>query len=119
MTLLDTFPHRVTITARAPYTRDSLGGVSQGDGTVRSTGVVAWVQPATQGDIDAFKRRDAVVSHKIFFVADPELTEGDDITVESGPSFVGEKLRYVSDDEAGAGTGIVFKAMATTILGGS
>ena len=108
MSLLDTLPHRVTI--RSPiYGADDLGGVV-GEFEDVASDVSAWVQNAGASEIKEFDRRGDDISHKIFFGAVPVVAVGDQIYVESGPSFVGKTFVFVAGTERSAGCGLLWAA---------
>jgi len=108
MSLLNDLPHRLSI--RTPdYAQDDLGAVV-GTFSDASTAVPGWVQNAGAAEIKQFDARDEVVSHKVFFRSDPGIVPGNQIYVESGPSFVGQTFEYVAGAERSAGVGLLWAA---------
>lgn len=108
MSLLDTLPHRVSI--RSPlYGADDLGAVV-GEFTDTATDVAAWVQNAGASEVTQYDRRGDDISHKVFFDAVPVIAVGDQIYVESGPSFGGKTFVFVAGSDRSAGCGVLWAA---------
>lgn len=115
MSLLDTMPHRCTIRHQT-VTKGSLGG-SRTTPVVDRTGVHCWEQNASHGEILEYEKRGMVVTHKVYFAADPGVTVRHQILVtERGGAAVADPIvldvRSEARPDAGAGSGVVFKVMA-------
>lgn len=121
MSLLDHLPHTCDV-KRPRYEGDGLGGDTETYET-RVEDLECWVQPASQREIAEFAKRDEAISHKVYFAGRPAWTTagasdalqvGDQLHVTSG-EFDGFVLEYKSADDAGAGLGVVFKAMTEKV----
>jgi hypothetical protein len=109
MSLLNNLPHTVTHTRRK-YLRDEYMGNTTQIETL-STGVSAWVQNASQREIEQYQKRDELITHKVYYASDPSIRPGDRITVTAGPSFVGDVFNYESLTDRSAGLGVLFRIM--------
>lgn len=79
MSLLDNLPHTCTIRRRT-RTKGTLAGSKSGS-TGDQTGVLCWEQKASPREIEEYGKRGIVVSTKIYFAADPGVTEQHQIIV--------------------------------------
>lgn len=110
MSLIDQLPHTGTHT-RPNYDQDELGGQVATQETVAS-GIACWVQNASMAEIAAFQKIDTLITHKVFFAADPGLLPGDELIVTAGPSFVGAVLLFTAGPtDRSSGLGILYAAM--------
>ena len=101
MSLLGNFPHTVTRVIRRVVSDKRMGTIEQ-DGA--GTPLTAWVQTASQKEIQEFAQNGEVVTHKIYFTSDPGLNE------ETSIDFEGSHFDFVAEADASAGLGVVFKA---------
>jgi hypothetical protein len=110
MSLLDNLPHVCTLT-RPDYDQDELGGQIENQ-TAVTTGIACWVQNASMREIEAYRKVDTEITHKVFFQTDPGFRPGDDLIVTSGPSFVGVEMEFqAGPTDRSAGLGVLFAAM--------
>jgi hypothetical protein len=109
MSLLTNLPHTVTHYRRKYSRGDYLD--TQIEDEQQATGISAWVQNASQGEIERYQKKDESITHKVYFASDPGMRSGDVITVTAGPSFVGKTLNYRALTDRSAGLGVLFGAM--------
>lgn len=110
MSLIDELPHTGTHT-RPNYQQDELGGQIAVQETV-AAGIACWVQNASMAEIEAYQKKDTVISHKVFFAADPGMRPGDEFTITAGPSFGGLTLEFVAGPtDRSSGLGKLYAAM--------
>lgn len=109
MTLLDNLPHTVTI-KRNKYANDEFGGTVKTK-YAKATGVSAWVQNASQREIDEYQRQGQEITHRVYFASDPALIPGDYIEVTAGPSFVGREIEHRVHTDRSAGLGVLFVSL--------
>ncbi len=108
MSLLDNLPHRCDFYRRDRH-NDDIGGPR--DVPVLTTSNVAcWEQQAGAGDCRLYQKRGIKITHKVFFNADPGLTEQYQIKVTdhgqgtiSNPPTLEVRSRVAPDDSAGLG----------------
>lgn len=107
MSLLDNLPHTVDIYELTTTGNDTLIGDDNDVRTLKAGGtdVDAWVQTASQAEIEKFEKRGYKVTHKIFFTANPGFVDSD--TVIYGGKFFA--FRSIAD--ASAGLDMLYKAM--------
>ncbi len=105
MTLLNNMPHLVTHQVRST-TRNELLGHDETFPTNVATDVPAWVQTASEAEIDEFEKRGFRVTHKVYYPTDPGLTEANQIL------FGTKRLEFRAIADRSAGLGILFKIMA-------
>jgi hypothetical protein len=105
-------PHRVSIwrTVRVreknqPAARKQLQKTS-GDDLLP-----AWVQNASSTEVIEHQKRDQFVTHRVFFNVKPEIKKGDEVLVESGPSFVNIRIENLALTERTAGLGRTWRMM--------
>lgn len=112
MTLLDNMPHRCRID-RLKYTNDDVVGNTQEPVAVPGgTDLECWVQNASQREVSQFQKRDQLVTHKVFFPAEPPLRVGDQITITTAEvGILGQVLKFQAKADRSAGLGILFGAM--------
>lgn len=111
MTLLNEMPHTVAH-YRKKYSRDEyIGNVTQLE--LRTSGVSAWVQNASDREVQEFQKQDELVTHKVYYATNPDLRPGDVVRVTAGPSFVGKDLNYASSTERSAGVGVLYRVMCS------
>lgn len=109
MTLFDRLPHRVSL-LRPVHSTDEYGGDAHRE-SVLASGVPAWVQNATDTEVEDYQRWEQRVTHRVWFASLPELRQGDYVYVTSGPAFAGTCLRVTSLTERTAGLGWGWRAM--------
>jgi len=105
MSLLDNMPHTCTAKRRARI-KDELGGAKDSLVTL-FTGRACWRQQASSSEINAAQARDINVTHKVFFAADPGLTEKDVLVIDDNTMSV----RSFPHPDASAGLGVVWRVM--------
>ena len=109
MSVLDQFPHTVTIQERKG-SRTASGGLDTSSGYSNVTGQVdveAWVQKPKARTVEEWEKRGQTIAQVVFFPVDKSLTERHRIV------FGTRKLEVVGYDDATAGLGFAF--MAVTI----
>ena len=106
MSILENLPHLATAKRRT-RTKGSLGGSKDSYATVVFTDRACWRQPASDNEVDGFQKRSIKVTHKIYFVADPELSDTDIIVMGAETM----KVRSASHPDASAGMGVVWRVM--------
>ena len=106
MSILDSFPHRVTATRRV-RSKGSLGG-SRDDTTVVFSNRPCWRQSATAAEIQEFDKWGIAVTDKFYFTTNPGLDERHVLTID------GLEYKVVSRPlpDASAGLGVVWRVMA-------
>lgn len=105
MSLLDQFPHTVTIQRRTNQ-QDELGGDVEIWVDV-ATDVEAWVQVASASDIKEFEKQGMQITHAVYFNEDPEINETNQII------YNGKTFQFGAVQEDSVGFDIVWKAMVT------
>ena len=109
MSLLDSLPHTVTH-KRQKYSRDEyMGNITKTE--TLDTGVNAWVQNASQREVEQYQKRDQLISHKVYYTSAPGIRPGDVIEVTAGPSFVGKTFYFESLADRSAGLGVLFSVV--------
>ncbi len=103
MSLLANLPHTVEIQALTSAVGPMIG--DDDDYPTKQAGVSAWVQTASQAEIDLFERRGFRVTHKIYFATEPATVESDQIIHD------GKTYEFRSFADASAGLSVLFKAM--------
>jgi hypothetical protein len=111
--LLNQLPHLATAKRRT-RAKDTLGGSKDSYATVLFTDRACWRQPVSDAEVVQFQKREIKVTHKIYFAADPVLSD-EDVLVIGGESH---KVRSVSDPDASVGLGILWRVMVE-LYGGS
>ncbi len=106
MSILDNLPHTATAYKRT-RTQDSMGGSKDSLGTALFTGTSCWRQPASNSEIKEYQQRDQIVTHKVFFVADPLLDETHILVIDGDTHSV----RSSSHPDSSLGLSILWKVM--------
>jgi hypothetical protein len=95
-----------------------LGG-SRRAATVEQTGVKCWDQPASDDQIEEFSKHGIAINRKIYFIADPSVTEAHEILITSrdaGTTTIANpvalEVRSEALPDASAGLGKVYRVMA-------
>ena len=119
MSLLDNLPHRCNIYRRSRSTGPDDLGVSVDSLILEKENVACWEQQASSSESRDWQKRGITVSKKIFFTADPEVTEGHVIVITyrrgaAVPVNFDDMLDVKSapDPDASATLGVVWKVMA-------
>jgi hypothetical protein len=100
MSLLDSLPHLATAKLRR-RANDTMGGSKDTYPTTVFTDRACWRQPLADKEVTSWKQRTIDVTHKVFFVADPELDERH--VLEIGTDRMAVKSRAHPDDSCGLG----------------
>jgi hypothetical protein len=79
--LLSNFPNECTIRRRT-HTKDSLGG-QKASVVVEQTGVSCWEQQAGDSADESFKKRGMNITHKVYFLTNPNVTRRHEILITS------------------------------------
>ena len=106
MSILNALPHTCTA-KRRKRTIDSFGGTKDTFPTTLFTDRACWRQAASHKEILEFEKRDISVTHKVYFVTDPEVNERDVLVID-GDTL---EVRSYSDPDATVGKGIAYKVM--------
>ncbi len=122
MSLLDSFPHKCTIRRRV-RTKGPLGG-SKDSFTNESTDVLCWEQNASQKETEDFEKRGMTLRSKIYFRADPGVTERHQIVITERLGVAVSSSNQLPLDvntkampDATAGLAIAFKVFCTVPTG--
>lgn len=119
MSVLNSMPHRCTI-QRLVHSTGSLGG-SKTTPTVEQTGVRCFEQSAGHAEVDEYQKRGMRVTSKVYFVADPQVTERHQILItERGGASVTEAPLDVKSEarpDASVGSGTIWKIMCDLSTG--
>jgi len=122
MSLLDNLPHRCTI-QRLSRTKGGLGG-SRTAPTAEQTDVECWEQAATQADVLDYEKRGMSVTTKVYFAAQPMVTERHQIVITERNGVAVPAASQVAMDvvvearpDASAGLGVLWKVMANDVTG--
>lgn len=106
--------------------KDSYIGSKDHPATNEQTEVECWEQQASASEVKDYEKRGIRISRKIFFLADPGVTERHEIlithrmvngelTAVANPVSLDVKSR--TDPDASAGLGVVYKVMADVSTG--
>ena len=121
MSLLDSFPHKCTIRRRVRI-KDDYGGNKDHPATDEQTNVECWEQQASASEVKDYEKRGIKISRKIFFLADPGVTERHEILITerngvavANPIPLDVKSR--TDPDASAGLELIYKVMADVSTG--
>src|SRR5688572_13494428 len=110
--LPDHLPHLCDI--KTSYTLpDELSG-DVDDPTVADEDVACWIQPASDNEINRFKRRDQNVTHRVYFKGNPGVKPGYILRPKDGRitcPFAGAWLEVKSSAETTAGLGLLWSVM--------
>jgi len=112
MSLLDNMPDRCTVQRRVRVKR-GLGG-SKATATVEQTGVHCWEQQVSASESEQYGKRGMDLTHRIYFIFDPQVTRRHQILVTSkSGNVVSSPIPFdvvfsVSPD-ASAGLGFLWK----------
>ena len=118
MGILDSFPHRCTISRRI-RTKRTLGG-SKDSSVDEQTNVLCWEQNANHVEITDYEKMGMAVNRKIYFLTDPGVTVRHQISITSRngvaiASPIELEVRTEALPDASAGMGVVYKVMAEQI----
>ena len=105
-------PHEASI-LRPEYGETEYGGQTQSRSTVAS-GVKCFVQNMKIAERSAYAKKMIGVEVKIYFTDEPNLREGDFITITRNTqctSYIGQTFEFISIDDSSAGFGIIWKAV--------
>jgi len=105
MSLLESLPHTCDIRIRV-RSKGALGG-SKDTLTDVTTGVECWQQPASDSERIEYQKRGIVVTNKVYFTSDPEVTERNVLVMDN----VEYEVRSRSKPDASAGLGILYRVM--------
>lgn len=76
MTILDHFPHTCEIQERHASKNRIKSNVHRYLPVRGQGSVTCWVQPASADEIERFSRPEHKITHKVYFVEDPNLQSG-------------------------------------------
>lgn len=115
MSLLNStsFPHLASVQKRTRAI-DSLGGSTDSFTTVYND-LPCWRQQASESQITEYEKRGFVVTDKVYFLADYQLTEEHILLIGSDRLEVVSRAR----PDASAGKGVVWRVMARITTTGS
>lgn len=112
MSLLDQLPHLATAKRRT-RTKDTLGGSKDSYPTIVFVDRACWRQPVSDSEAMDFQQRSVKVTHKIYFAADPGLSDQDIIVIGTE----NHKVRSQSHPDASVGKGILWRVMVELYSG--
>lgn len=122
MSILNNMPHKCRI-QRLIHSQGMLGG-SKTTPTTEQTDVLCWEQAASHAEVMAFQKRGMRITHKVYFTADPQVTEQHQIvmTERNGTAIaaadqVALDVKSEPRPDASAGTGAVWKVMCDILTG--
>ncbi len=121
MSILDNMPHRCTI-QRLIHSQGSMAG-SKSTPVVEQTGVKCWEQTAGNAEVLEYQKRGMLVTHKVYFVADPEVTERHQILITEREGVIVSSplaldVRSEAKPNASVGLSFVWKVMCDRNTGG-
>jgi len=114
MSILDNLPHSCAAYRRT-RTSGTLGGSKDSFPTSLFTNRTCWRQSAGDSEKLEFDKRGTVVTHKVYFAADPNLDERDVLVIGSDTMEVKSAAR----PDASAGLGVLWRVMAELTSTGS
>ena len=116
MSLLDTLPHKCTISRRDRVKASGGDGIALESLTAISTDVECWAQQASAKEIRDYQRRGIDIDRKVFFKADPGVSEGYVITLTekngvaiASDNQVGFDVISQPDPDASAGLELMWR----------
>lgn len=119
MSLLDNLPDECSI-YRKVFSRGRAGGKKESP-SLEQSGVECWEQPASVNETMEFLKRGITDVRKIYFSADPSVTEQHEIliTKKDGSTVTRQpfEIMTVSGPDASAGLGILWKVMGRYVSG--
>lgn len=80
------FPGHTFLHERPSLAKTLTGGAAPIFSTIKEA-LIGWIQPIDAFTFEQYGKRDLVVSHRIYFAADPLATEGDRMS-RGGKSYV-------------------------------
>lgn len=107
------FPHECTI-LRTEFGETEFGGDTE-QRVELAKGIECFVQSMKIGERERWFKREIDVDVKIYFKTEPVLQEDDFILItknDQGTSYVGQTFIFKAIDDATAGHGIAWKAVA-------
>ena len=115
MSILDNLPHLATARLQT-RTADSMGGTMPADGATLFTDRPCWRQAASDREVTLYQKRGIAVTHKVYFVTDPEVDENHhltDVRNKDAAAGTGDRLevRSRAHPDASVGLGIVYRVM--------
>lgn len=113
MSILDNLPHTCCKLLRT-RTTDALGG-ARDDYAQEGDAIQCWRQPASDREQQQFAKRGITVTDKIYFTDNPAISAQH--LLEIGGRIY--EVKSVSDPDASAGLGVVWRVMAELSTVGS